>query len=63
MYIVTDLIGPDLSFIDIVIFLLEMINNDLIDLFLDKGSNVIEDCFAGFTHCDSRINNYIKSLI
>ena len=50
IYIITDLICPELSLIDTIAFFIKMINNDSIDFLLDKGSDVIEDCFTALSH-------------
>ena len=49
-YIIADLVRPDLSIVNIVIFIGEMDVDDVVDFFLDEGTDVIEDCFFLFGH-------------
>ena len=51
-YIIADLVRPDLSIVNIVIFIGEMDVDDVVDFFLDEGTDVIEDCFFLFGHME-----------
>ena len=42
-YIIADLIGPCLSVVDVVVFVLEMLTDDSVDLCLDEDTNVVKD--------------------
>jgi len=54
-YIIADLVRPDLSIVNIVIFIGEMDVDDVVDFFLDEGTDVIEDCFFLFAHCSAQL--------
>lgn len=63
IYIVTNLIGPDLRIIDIVVFVGEMVADDVVDLFLHEGADVVKDSLFLFSHyiCIIKdISNYLN---
>ena len=55
MYIIADLVGPDLGIVDVVGFVGEVGTDDVIDLLLDEGPDVVEDCLLLLTHVTSQI--------
>ena len=42
-YVITNLVGPCLSIVDIIVSTLEVLTNDFVDFVLDKDSDVVED--------------------
>jgi len=49
-YIVADLVGPDLGIVNVVVFVVEVLADDGVDLLLHEGSDVIEDSLAFVAH-------------
>jgi hypothetical protein len=45
MYLITDLVGPCLGIVDVVVFGLQELSDDPVDLLLDHGADVVEDDF------------------
>jgi CBS domain-containing protein len=50
MYIVADLVGPDLSVVDVVVLVGEVIADDVVDFFLHERTDVVEDCLFLLAH-------------
>ena len=50
MYIVADLVGPELSLIHIIVLFLKMGPNHPVYLFLDEGPNVVKYSFVCLCH-------------
>jgi len=44
------LVGPELCVINVVIFVVELVVDDVVDFFLDEPADVVEDCFFLFWH-------------
>jgi hypothetical protein len=49
-YVVADLIGPNLSIVDVVVFVGEMIIDHVVDFLLYELPNVIENSLLLLTH-------------
>lgn len=57
-YIIANLIGPELRFVDIVAFFLQVLWNDAIDFLLHKCPDAIECCFVCLSHSSKNYLNY-----
>lgn len=44
------MIGPDLRIVYVVVLIGEMVVNDVVDFFLDKRTDVVEDCLFLLAH-------------
>jgi hypothetical protein len=50
IYVITDLIRPNLSIVNVVVFISEMAADDVVHLLLNEGADVVEHCLFLLTH-------------
>lgn len=55
MYIITDLVSPDLSIVDVVILVGQVVTDHVVDFLLHEGTNVVEYCLLLFAHLNIAI--------
>ena len=50
MYIITDLVGPDLCIVNVIVLICKMVVDDVVDFLLHERTDVIENCLFFFSH-------------
>lgn len=63
IYIIADLIGPDLGIVDVVVLVGEVVGYHIVDFLLYERTDVVEDCLFLFSHArlyDSNSHSNIK---
>lgn len=60
-YLITDQVGPDLCFVDVVCLFVQVFQDDTVDFFIDEWLNLVEDGLVGVFRHTCGVINIIES--